>query len=32
MDCFQHFLDQLLQTVIDSLPSLLDWVVTRLLG
>jgi hypothetical protein len=32
MDCFQHLLDQLLQTVIDSLPSLLDWVITRLLG
>jgi hypothetical protein len=27
MDCFQHFIDQLLQTVIEYLPSLLDWLL-----
>jgi hypothetical protein len=32
MDCFQHFLDQVLQSVIDALPSLLDWVIGRLKG
>ena len=29
MDCFKHFLDQVLGTVIHTLPNLLDWVVTR---
>ena len=32
MDCFQHFFGQVLQSVIDALPSLLDWVVGRLKG
>jgi len=32
MDGFQSFLDQVLQTVILALPSLLDWVITRLKG
>jgi len=32
MDCFQHFLDQVLQSVIDALPSLFDWVISRLKG
>lgn len=32
MDCFQHLLDQVLQSVIDALPSILDWVVSRLFG
>lgn len=32
MDCFSHFLDQVLQIVVNALPSLLDWVILRLKG
>ena len=32
MDCFQHFLDQALQSVINALPSVLDWVIGLLKG
>jgi hypothetical protein len=32
MDCFTHFLDQVLQSVVNTLPSLLDWVISRLKG
>jgi hypothetical protein len=32
MECLSHFFEQILQAVIDSLPSLLDWVITRLGG
>ena len=32
MECLSHFLEQILQAVLDSLPSFLDWVITRLGG
>ena len=32
MECLTHFFEQILQAVIDSLPSLLDWVITHLGG
>ena len=30
MECFQHFLCQVLSTVTYALPRLLDWLVSRL--
>ena len=32
MECLSHFLEQILQAVIDALPSVLDWLITRLGG
>lgn len=32
MNCFEHFLDQVLRTIVATLPSLIDWLVTRLQG
>ena len=30
MECLSHFLEQILQAVIDALPRVLDWLITRL--
>ena len=30
MECFSHFFEQILQAVIDALPRVLDWLITRL--
>ena len=32
MECLSHFLEQILQAVIDALLSVLDWLITRLGG
>jgi hypothetical protein len=32
MEWLTHFLDQVLQVVVDTLPKFLDWVITRLRG
>ena len=32
MECLTHFFEQILQAVIDALPSLLDAVITGLRG
>jgi hypothetical protein len=32
MNCFQQFFSQILETVTHALPTLVDWLVSRLHG